>query len=446
MKLFSRPLLRWNEPILFEARTRDRRGWMRRGLLALAIFAAMMAAFAAQERWGRRGPKFSLAFGVAMSAVVGLFLTSLLDAPGLNREVTIDGERISSFGNAGTVHSHQSWRLRDVARVRLYTPEEFGRPYGALDVITARGTSRLGVPARMAASRIAEVLARQGVEVVLPGWQPGQDEPASAPPTFVATPTASARVEALGEAQAGQIRTASRRNFAMALEAIPLLVPLLAFLGMIGYAGYRIAAARGPISALDLAVGLGGLVLLSGGVWFAGRFGALVPALYLRGAARSVVELRPDALFNPADPDAVFVSVVPRANWGKLMLNQVTDVGFLKVDRASRCLLFEGDTQRWRIPAQSLASVAVESYVPLGKTEGPPPREGEPHQERFYMTVIRARVGDDEWEAPVSTAAVDWRPRNNSLREANALAIRDRVRELLPSGGVVQGADPPAAG
>src|SRR5262245_59642621 len=147
MPLFSKSLLRWNEPVLFEVRTRDRRGWMRRGLLALAIFAAMMAAFVAQDRWGKRGPKFSLAGGLAMSALIGLFLTSVLDAPGLNKEVTIDGERISSFGNAGTVHSHQSWRLRDVVRVRLYTPEEFGRRYGAMDIITARRASRLGVPA-----------------------------------------------------------------------------------------------------------------------------------------------------------------------------------------------------------------------------------------------------------------------------------------------------------
>jgi hypothetical protein len=157
----------------------------------------------------------------------------------------------------------------------------------------------------------------------------------------------------------------------------------------------------------------------------------------MRGAARSVVAFRAGALFNPEDPDVVFVSVVPRANWGKLMLNQATDVGFLKVDRASRCLLFEGDMQRWRIPAGSLVSVAVESYVPLGKTEGPP-REHEPHQERYYLTVIKALVGDDEWEAPVSKAPAEWRPRTNQLREANAAALRDSIRDLLPSGWVVQ--------
>jgi hypothetical protein len=444
MKLFSRPLLSWNEPVLFAARIRDRRGWLMRGLLALAFFAVMMFAFFAEQRWGR-GLNVSPAVAVLMSAAIGLSFTSMLDTPGLNKEVTIDAERISTFGNAGTVHSHASWRLRDIVRVRLYTPEEFGRSFGAMELIRRRRSVWLGVPAKMPARRIAEVLAQQGVEVLLPGWEPELVEPRPTIPTLVGTPTASARVERLDERQAGQIRTPTRQNFAMALEIIPLLIPLLAVVGLIGSVIYRFVAARGPLSGLDLPVGLGGVVLSIGGLWFAGRFGSVVPARFLRGAARSVVELRPEALFNPADPDADFVSVVPRANWGKLMLNQATDLGFLKVDQASRCLLFEGDHERWRIPAQSLVSVAVESYVPLGKPQGPP-RENEPDQERYYLTVIKARVGDEEWEAPVSKAAVEWRPRNNRLREANAVALRDRIRDLLPSGWVIQDAASPGAG
>jgi hypothetical protein len=444
MKIFSRPLLSWNEPILFAARIRDRRGWLMRGLLALVIFIVMIVGFLAQHKWGR-GPRFSPAGAVMLSAAVALFLTSLLDAPGMNKGVSIYGDRITTLGNAGTVHSLASWRFRDIVRVRLYTPEEFGRSFGAMEVATTRGSEWLGVPAKMPSRRIAEVLARQGVEVVLPGWEPDLEEPRPTIPTLVGAPTASARLEALDERQAGQIQTPARRNLAMAIEIVPLLVPLGAVVGLIGYLVYRLVAARGPFSGLDLAVGLGGVVLAIGGIWFAGRFGAVLPARYQRRAARSVVELRPEALFNPADPDVDFVRVVPRVNWGKLMLNQATDVGFLKVDRASRCLLFEGDIQRWRIPAQSLVSVAVESYVPLGKPEGPP-RPEDPPQERYYLTVIKARVGDDEWEAPVSRAPVAWRPRNNRVREADAADLRDRIRDLLPSGWVVQDVASPGAG
>jgi hypothetical protein len=442
MKLFSRALLSWNEPIFFGPRTRDRRGWMMRGLLALVIFVVMMLGFVAQQNWGR-GRKISTAGAVAMSTIIGLFLTAVLDAPGLNKMVSIDEERISTYGNAGTVHSHGSWRLRDVARVRLYPPEEFGRSFGAMEVMTKGGVVWLGVPAKMAPRRIADVLAQQGIQVDLPGWEPGQEAPRPTISTFVAAPTALARVEALDERQAGQIRTPSRRKMTTAIELIPLLVPLTGLVGAISYVVYRLVAAWGPLSWGDLVVGLGCAALLMGGLWLAARFGSLAPALFMRSAARTVVGLRPDALFNPEDPDALFVSVVPRANWGKMM-NQATDVGFLKVDRASRCVLFEGDSYRWRIPAQSLVSVAVESYVPLGKPEGPP-RPDEPQQERYYLAVIKARVGGDEWEAPVSKAPVEWRPRTNKLREANAIALRDAIRDLLPSGWELQEMAPPGA-
>lgn len=437
MKLFSRTLLRWNEPLLFAARVRDRQGWATRGLLALAIFAAMMFGFFADQKWGARRARVPLAGAIVLSAFIGVFLTSLLDAPGLNKEVSIDEERISVFGNAGTVHSHANWKLKDVLRVRLYTPQEFSRSFGAMLVVTERGSAWLGVPAKVPAQRIAETLTRLGVEVILPGWEPAPEEErsphATATPTLVATPTATARVETLDEQQVGQIQTPSRRKLAMAMEIVPLLVPLSALLGLVGLVAYRLLVTRGLVPVVDLAAGGGGLALLVGGLWIAGRYGSLAPALFMRAAARSVIELRPDALLNPRDPDAVFVSVVPRANWGKVMLNQSTDVGFLKVDPSSRCLLFEGDRERWRIPAQSLVSVGVESYVPLGKTEAPT-GEGEGHQERYFLTVIQARVGEALWEAPVSKAPVEWRPRTNKLREDNAVALRDRVRDLLPSG------------
>src|SRR5215210_6041672 len=115
MKLFkmARPLLTWNEPILFAARTRDRRGWMLRGLLALFIAGVMMFGFYADRNWGR-GPRFSIAGGVVFAAFIGVFLTALLDVTDLNRQITISDDSISSFGNAGTHMSMSTWALRDV--------------------------------------------------------------------------------------------------------------------------------------------------------------------------------------------------------------------------------------------------------------------------------------------------------------------------------------------
>jgi hypothetical protein len=137
--------------------------------------------------------------------------------------------------------------------------------------------------------------------------------------------------------------------------------------------------------------------------------------------------MRPQAWLDPRDPEAVFIDVIPRPNWGKAMVRNATDSGLLAVDELSRCVLFEGDQQRWKLPAASLISAEVESYRPAGHVEG---RDGEV----FYVTVIRANVGGQVWEAPVSKCHVELRPKNNRLREANALALRDRIQALLPSG------------
>jgi hypothetical protein len=61
----------------------------------------------------------------------------------------------------------------------------------------------------------------------------------------------------------------------------------------------------------------------------------------------------------------------------------------------------------------------------------------------FFVTVIRANVGGELWEAPVSKCHVEFRPKNNRLREANALALRDLIRAIAPSGlGFARRAEP----
>ena len=452
MTLFKRTttLLTWQEPPLFAARMRDRRGWILRGLLALVIFAAMMAGFYADKHWGGRGPKFSTPGAVLLSAFIGVFLTSILDAPDLNREITISDDNINAFSNIGTHMSMSTWALRDVLWVRLIPPEEFGRSFGAMEFQTRRQWVRIGVPASLSMRRIAEVLHSQGIRVTLAGWQPSQAEPTTAAgdgnattapapaamPAPTAMPVVSARVEPLDEGEAGQILTPFRLGLGLTMALGPLVVAVIVGLGLCGYTIYRVKIVGGPATMTVAAAGLGGMGLIFAAVWLTSRFGNLVPALYLRAAARSVISMRPRAVLDPRDPEAIYVDVIPRANWGKAMIRNATDTGLLAVDEFSRCVLFEGDQQRWKIPAASLISAEVESYRPAGHVEG---RDGE----NFYVTVIRARVGGDVWEAPVSKCHVELRPKNNRLRETNALALRDRIRALMPTGlGPGQGAQP----
>ena len=434
MKLFktATPLLTWREPWLFAARTRDRRGWMRRAALALLVASLMMIAFSADMNRGGRA-KFSWAGAVLMSAFVGAFLTSLLDAADLNRDITISDDSINSFGNAGQHFSMSTWALRDVKWVRLIPPEEFGRSFGAMEFQAGRTLVRVGVPASLSMARIADVLHSQGIRVMLTGWAPRDPDAVSgvdiqaSPSAPAAMPFATARVDPLGEGEAGQILGPFHFGLALAMYLGPLLATAMPGIVLLLYVAYRIKFLRAHATVADAEAGFGGLGLLLGGVWFTQRFGNFLPAHYLRAVARSVIEQRPDALFDPRDPEAVCVDVIPRANWGKPAIRTARDVGVLKVDPLSRCLLFEGDKERWRIPAASLISVEVDSRRPANHVEG---QQGD---EIYYMTVIRANVDGRIWENAVSTFHVEPRPKTNRLREANAVALRDAIAGLRPS-------------
>jgi hypothetical protein len=286
----------------------------------------------------------------------------------------------------------------------------------------------------MSMARIAEVLHTQGINVTLTGWKPGdpgavwEADPEAVATATAAKPTASARVERLGEGDAGRILSPSHFRLALAMYLGPLVATVIPGLVLIVYTIYRVKILRAHATVDDALLGLGGLGLLFGGIWFTQRFGNFLPAHYLRAVARSVIEMRPEALFDPRDPEAVCVDVIPRAGWGKPRARNDLDMGLLKIDLFARCLLFEGDKERWRIPAASLVSAEVESYRPAGHIEG---QEG---GEVYYVTAIRANVGGQVWENAVSKYHIELQPKTNRLREANAVAIRESIRELMPAG------------
>lgn len=433
MKLFAKPLLSWNEPALFSARTRDRRGWVLRGLLALLIFGTMLAAML-YERQAGKPARMSTAGAVVFSAFIGVFLAAMLDAPELNRNVTINDDAISAFGNAGTAFSHISIPLRAVREVRLYRPEELGWSFGMMEVEGGRRLSRFGVPRKVAVERIAQVLHEQGLPVRLADWTPGVSEPAAsgvgspAAVPLTTKPTAEARIEPLPEAERGRNLGGPHLGIALAMSLGPLLVGLFGGLGLLGFTVYQMvwAGAAGSLELTGMA--LGGMALIALGFWYGLRYSSLVPSLYLRVVARRAIATRLDACVDPNDPEAVYVDVIPRAHWGKVMVREMSDTGFLKCDPYGREVLFEGDLERWRIPAGSLLSVEVESWRPPGQVEG---QEGEV----YHAAVVRAKRGDDVWEAPLVAVHVDPRPRTNASREAGAQALRERIRAIVARPG-----------
>jgi hypothetical protein len=73
------------------------------------------------------------------------------------------------------------------------------------------------------------------------------------------------------------------------------------------------------------------------------------------------------------------------------MLNNASDVGLLVVDQQKREIRFEGDKERWRIPAAAITYCQLEVFVQ---------QQGHAKSRMFYA-VLRANHRAGFWEAPI---------------------------------------------
>ena len=143
---------------------------------------------------------------------------------------------------------------------------------------------------------------------------------------------------------------------------------------------------------------------------------------YLRNQARRELRSRPNPIVDPEDPEAIFVEVVPRKNWGRMMLETATDVGFILVDPARQELRFEGDCETYRIPGGAILSCEVEEF-----TQG----QGTAGSVSFYPTVIRANHASGTWEAPVLKRG-DVGSSGNDQRLERAQDLCAKIRSIIP--------------
>jgi hypothetical protein len=142
-----------------------------------------------------------------------------------------------------------------------------------------------------------------------------------------------------------------------------------------------------------------GIFLLSVGGLFFGSTAILFLAnptyfgnRFLLRKTREEFSRRSRPLVDPNDPEALFTEVVPKLNWGRSLLETASDIGFLKVDAGRREILFEGDKQRFRVPADAITHCALEFFV-----NG----QGSHAATKIYYVVLRANRPNEFWEVPL---------------------------------------------
>jgi hypothetical protein len=231
---------------------------------------------------------------------------------------------------------------------------------------------------------------------------------------------AAATIEDLPADQAGTVLNG--RNFAV-LATIALAPLVLSVLIAIGIAIYVVLNWSDLEIALKVGAGVAALALMIGALAFTAVFGDYVPIYLQHHWSAAAVRKRKGALVDPDDEDAVFVNVVPRKNWGQLKLENAEDMGCVRIDRKKRVLLFEGDKQRWRIPADSILSCDIEEFC-IG---APDPSE----HNVFPLAVVKVNLGKKKWEAPLGVVNLTGRRQPIDARRKRCRQLRKKIRQGL---------------
>ena len=170
-----------------------------------------------------------------------------------------------------------------------------------------------------------------------------------------------ATVKAVEPADAGRVLTRTNALLQTAMGVILIFGGLgLAFVP-------SIVIAHLPGQPPDWLVGAGVvammLMIALNLVWLVGSYPMYFTMRFMLWQTRRAFDARLNPAVDLNDPELVFVDIVPPINRGKHMMENASDIGFLKIDRSRRELMFEGDRERYWIPAESILEVKHEYWA-----------------------------------------------------------------------------------
>lgn len=200
-------------------------------------------------------------------------------------------------------------------------------------------------------------------------------------------------------------------------------IPLILSFALCGVGGWLNYDADGdgvdPVGAALVGVGV---VLFAGYLVFESCYIGVYPArCYLRWL-RQKIDARPDAVVAADDPAAFFVQHIPEKNWQVNVGENATDVGLLLIDYDRRILKYEGDSERWLVPAEAIVSFKLTSFTPPMGNEA---------INRHTVVMLRVELDDgDELVTPLAGHPVHWRRWTPAAKEAAARALRQAIGHL----------------
>jgi len=232
-----------------------------------------------------------------------------------------------------------------------------------------------------------------------------------------------ATVNAVEPADAGRVLTRTNALLQTAIGVILIFGGLgLAFVP-------SIVIAHLPGQQPDWLVGVGVvammLMIALNLVWLVGSYPMYFTMRFMLWQTRRAFDARLNPAVDLNDPELVFVDIVPPINRGKHMMENASDIGFLKIDKSRRELIFEGDRERYWIPAESILEVKHEYWADSVKHQ----LQSAPNLNHDIL--VRAMTANGPWETWLYRRHHRFRAKTAKRRLADALELQAMIAELV---------------
>jgi hypothetical protein len=255
-----------------------------------------------------------------------------------------------------------------------------------------------------------------------------EPRPTQKPEPSRSKPGAFVTVQPIDARYAGRIL--SKRNIIVGnlIGFLPLLV-LLAAMGMMALNYTAVfpdknapsPETRPPPPKAQVVFTIGAILAASSAM-FGIAFPNLLAGRFIASLATRIIANRTDATVRPAD-SSLLVDVIPRANWNRMMFENATDLGFLAVDSRRREIRFEGDRERYRIPAEAIISCELEKSTLVSNAS--------PDAPGVWLAVIRAWGPSGVWEAPIAPRLANSLLLGGKIRKQAAEKVQADIAALL---------------
>ena len=124
------------------------------------------------------------------------------------------------------------------------------------------------------------------------------------------------------------------------------------------------------------------------------------------------------------DPEAVYVSLIPRESFAKVKLTMSSDLLLLRSDPLKGELLLEGDSDRYQIPADSIGDCEPQCFFHPADVH---------RQSELWMARLTIQTQQGKRELLLSRNHTNFRPRRSLGRRQAAEELCQRILALQSS-------------